>query len=78
MKSPKNYRNRKTSSILLGKNSINDIRDSRIFNELTPIKMSKGIHANLLETDLDIRAAQLNLEAQKLDVKVAKVRFILV
>ena len=62
-------------NFLLGRIPQMIVRDSRIFNELTPIKMSKGIPANLLENRPDIRAAQLNLEAQKLDVKVAKARF---
>lgn len=45
------------------------------FDAMVPAKIPAGIPAELLENRPDIRQAQLELEAAKLDVKAAKARF---
>ena len=51
------------------------VRNSAIFMTLVPDSLSSGIPAQLLENRPDIRQAELNLEAAKLDVKAAKANF---
>jgi outer membrane protein, multidrug efflux system len=51
------------------------IRNSEIFNELNPADIKSGIPSQLLENRPDIRQAELELEAAKIDVKVAKADF---
>ncbi|EIJ39272.1 MULTISPECIES: TolC family protein [Galbibacter] len=50
-------------------------RDSKSFTELSPSMIHTGVPAQLLENRPDIRQAELELAASKLDVKVAKKRF---
>lgn len=50
-------------------------RSQELFLNLTPMAVEQGLPSQLLENRLDIKAAELVLEAQKLDVKVAKARF---
>jgi NodT family efflux transporter outer membrane factor (OMF) lipoprotein len=50
-------------------------RNSEIFNELNPANIKSGIPAQLLDNRPDIRQAELELEAAKIDVKVAKADF---
>ena len=51
------------------------LRDSEVFIGLMPDSIQSGIPAQLLENRPDVRQAELELEAAKLDVKVAKARF---
>ncbi|MFA0960919.1 TolC family protein [Roseivirga sp. BDSF3-8] len=50
-------------------------RSSQDFNNLTPPAVHAGIPAQLLQNRPDIRQAELELEAAKLDVKVARAQF---
>jgi NodT family efflux transporter outer membrane factor (OMF) lipoprotein len=50
-------------------------RNSEIFNELNPADIKSGIPSQLLENRPDIRQAELELEAAKIDVKVARADF---
>ncbi|MVM30497.1 efflux transporter outer membrane subunit [Spirosoma sp. HMF4905] len=50
-------------------------RNSQNFNQLVPTKISAGIPSQLLENRPDIRQAELQLQAAKLDVTVAKANF---
>ncbi|TRZ46221.1 TolC family protein [Robertkochia solimangrovi] len=50
-------------------------RDHHAFSTLIPEKIQTGIPSQLLENRPDIRQAELELAASKLDVKVAKARF---
>lgn len=50
-------------------------RNSKAFTELVPDTVQSGIPAQLLQNRPDIRQAELELEASKLDVKVAKANF---
>lgn len=50
-------------------------RDFQTFSGLTPITISAGIPSQLLENRTDIKQAELELVASKLDVKVAKAQF---
>lgn len=50
-------------------------RDSDAFNTLVPVVIQVGIPSQLLENRPDIREAELQMKAAKLDVKVAKARF---
>jgi multidrug efflux system outer membrane protein len=50
-------------------------RDAETFNNLMPDTIQAGVPSQLLENRPDVREAALNLEAAKLDVKVAKARF---
>lgn len=50
-------------------------RNSEIFNDLVPETVYAGLPSQLLQNRPDIRQAELELEASKLDVKVAKARF---
>ncbi|MTI41810.1 TolC family protein [Fulvivirga lutimaris] len=50
-------------------------RDSESFIDLVPQSIQAGIPAQLLENRPDIRQAEMELAAAKLDVKVAKARF---
>lgn len=51
------------------------IRNSQTFNDLVPEVMHSGIPAQLLKNRTDIRQAELDLAASKLDVKVARANF---
>lgn len=51
------------------------IRSSESFYDLVPESLSVGVPSQLLENRPDIRRAELELEASKLDVKTAKARF---
>lgn len=50
-------------------------RDSQNFNNLIPNTIHAGIPAQLLENRTDVKQAEQQLVAAKLDVKVAKARF---
>jgi multidrug efflux system outer membrane protein len=50
-------------------------RDSRIFSTLVPPKIQAGIPSQLLANRPDIRQAEWNLEAAKLDISVARANF---
>lgn len=50
-------------------------RSEELFTDLAPMAIKEGLPTQLLDNRLDIKAAGLVLEAQKLDVKVAKARF---
>ncbi|MCF8714808.1 efflux transporter outer membrane subunit [Joostella atrarenae] len=50
-------------------------RDSKSFSDLTPIEVHTGLPSQLLENRPDVKQAELELAASKLDVKVAKKRF---
>ena len=50
-------------------------RDSKTFNDLLPKQIHSGIPSQLLANRPDIRQAELELEASKLDVQVARARF---
>lgn len=50
-------------------------RDSQTFDMKMPDTLQAGIPSQLLENRPDIRQAELNLEAAKLDVRVAKAEF---
>ena len=50
-------------------------RNSKAFNELVPSTIYAGIPAQLLENRPDVRQAELDLAANKLDVQVAKANF---
>ena len=50
-------------------------RSKKAFIHLIPMPVNKGLPIQLLDHRMDIKAAELVLEAQKLDVKVAKSRF---
>ncbi len=50
-------------------------RNSKTFNNLVPEKVYAGLPSQLLQNRPDIRQAELELAASKLDVKVAKARF---
>ncbi len=45
------------------------------FNDIVLNKIDMGLPSQLLDNRMDIREAELNLEASKLDVKVAKAKF---
>lgn len=50
-------------------------RDSKVFETLVPQTVYAGIPSQLLENRPDVKQAELDLAAAKLDVKVAKARF---
>ena len=50
-------------------------RNSQSFGELVPTKINAGIPSQLLANRPDIKQAELNLEAAKLDVTVARANF---
>jgi len=50
-------------------------RNSKEFLEIIPVAVDEGIPAQLLENRPDLRKAEMDLEAAKLDVSVAKARF---
>lgn len=50
-------------------------RNWKDFPNMSPVDMQEGIPSQLLENRPDIRQAELELEASKLDVKVAKADF---
>ncbi|WP_281752984.1 TolC family protein [Neptunitalea chrysea] len=50
-------------------------RDSGVFLNVLPESLQKGIPSDLLQNRPDIRQAEMELAASKLDVKVAKARF---
>jgi outer membrane protein TolC len=50
-------------------------RSTETFSNLTPALVNAGIPSQLLENRPDIKQAELDLAAAKLDVKVAKARF---
>ncbi len=51
------------------------VRNTESIDDLLPATIDEGIPTQLLENRPDIRQAELELEAAKLDVKVAKARF---
>lgn len=50
-------------------------RSSQIFNDITPRIINVGIPSQLLENRPDVKQAEMELMAAKLDIKVAKARF---
>lgn len=51
------------------------LRNVSTFNDLVPHEISQGLPSQLLNNRMDIRQAELELLANKIDVKVAKARF---
>jgi len=51
-------------------------RNSDTFNQLTPDTVYSGIPSQLLENRPDVKQAELELEAAKLNIKVAKANFL--
>jgi len=62
-------------NFLLGRYSQPIARSSQNFEDLVPAIVHAGIPSQLLANRPDIRQAELELEAAKLDVKVARARF---
>lgn len=50
-------------------------RSSETFSTLTPNEISAGVPSQLLENRPDVKQAELDLAAAKLDVKIAKAKF---
>ena len=50
-------------------------RNSEIFDSIVPSQVKSGLPSQLLENRPDIRQAEMNVEASKLDIQVAKARF---
>lgn len=62
-------------NFLLGRNPQHVERSSGVFEDLRPEIVHRGLPADLLQNRPDIRQAELELAARKLDVLVAKARF---
>jgi multidrug efflux system outer membrane protein len=62
-------------NFLLGRYPQTIIRDGKNFTDLVPPTMASGIPSQLLANRPDIKQAELELAAAKLDVKVAKAQF---
>lgn len=62
-------------NFLLGRYPQPIIRDSKSFTDLVPTTVQSGIPSQLLANRPDIKQAELELAAAKLDVKVAKAQF---
>ncbi|WP_238533776.1 TolC family protein [Pedobacter agri] len=62
-------------NFLLGRFPQPIIRDRNAFNHLVPPTVQTGLPAQLLANRPDIKQAELDLAASKLDVKVAKAQF---
>lgn len=62
-------------SLLLGCYPKEILRDKENFTQMLPAVIHAGIPAQLLQNRPDIRKAELELDASKLDVKVAKAEF---
>ena len=62
-------------SLLMGRFPKDIPRDKSNFAQLVPPIIHAGIPAQLLQNRPDIRKAELELDASKLDVKVAKAEF---
>lgn len=62
-------------NFLLGRYPQEIKRDKQSFVNLTPEKINAGIPSQLLENRPDVKQAELELEAAKLDVKVARAEF---
>ncbi len=62
-------------NLLLGRYPQTITRNSQPFLNLAPMSVSAGLPSQLLENRPDLRQAELNLEAARLDVKVARAEF---
>ena len=62
-------------NLLLARYPQNIARDKAVFTLKIPTKMDAGIPAHLLQNRPDIRKAELELQAAKLDVKIARAEF---
>lgn len=62
-------------NFLVGRNPQPVLRDASNFMTTTPKFVNVGLPADLLENRPDIKQAQLELEASKLNIKVAKANF---
>jgi multidrug efflux system outer membrane protein len=62
-------------NFLVGRFPQHVARDLQTFNTLLPENISAGIPSQLLENRPDIKQAELNLAAAKLDVKSARAKF---
>ncbi|MCH4553236.1 TolC family protein [Aestuariibaculum lutulentum] len=62
-------------NFLVGRFPQTVIRSSDSFYDLIPEHLAVGVPTQLLENRPDIRQAEMELEAAKLDIKVAKARF---
>ncbi|WMI67038.1 efflux transporter outer membrane subunit [Aestuariibaculum sp. YM273] len=62
-------------NFLVGRFPQTVIRSSDSFYDLIPDHLAVGVPSQLLENRSDIRQAEMELEAAKLDIKVAKARF---
>ena len=61
--------------VLVGDASANVVRNSVTFMELEPDFINSGIPANLLTNRPDVKQAELELQAAKLNIKVARANF---
>ncbi len=62
-------------NMLLGRYPQTIQRDSDAFEAIVPMVVKEGIPSQLLENRPDVRQAELDLSAAKLDLRVAKARF---
>lgn len=62
-------------NFLLGRFPQHVERSTQPFNDLIPNRITAGIPSQLLENRPDVKQAEMDLMAAKLDVKVAKARF---
>jgi NodT family efflux transporter outer membrane factor (OMF) lipoprotein len=62
-------------NFLLGRFPQPILRSQLSFTQIIPNKINQGLPSQILDNRMDIRQAKLELEANKLDVKVAKARF---
>jgi NodT family efflux transporter outer membrane factor (OMF) lipoprotein len=69
------YETENKINFLIGRYPQSIARDPKNFNKSFPGILQAGIPSQLLENRPDIRQAELELEASKLDVKVAKANF---
>jgi multidrug efflux system outer membrane protein len=51
------------------------LRSGTEFNDIVPNSISQGLPSQMLDNRQDIKQAEFNLKAQKIDVKVARARF---
>lgn len=62
-------------NFLVGRFPQSVLRSTADFNELVPATIQAGVPAQLLQNRPDVRQAELELEAAKLDVQVARANF---
>ncbi|KYG76002.1 RND transporter [Roseivirga spongicola] len=62
-------------NFLIGRFPQSVLRSTADFNELVPATIQAGVPAQLLQNRPDVRQAELELEAAKLDIQVARANF---